>query len=370
MADRVALVRGIGSHNGGAELLLRATADRLPKTWIPAADGRRTSAELLDRWDVGKFWDIAKLGPARSTGWDVAPRALARRRGFFSDRHVDAVLDASGFFLSDQWSATAIARDAQTFARLARRGTPIVMLPQAFGPFDKPEVASAARDLLESTRLIFARDSVSLEHLTKLLGDDSRLRKAPDITIALDVDHEAGSSNVIGIVPNVNIPSRSSEPDARRQYVSALTTICALVRDRGYEPVVFAHSSHGDPGIVSEVRAMDPSIREFKPRDGVESKQFIGTCAGIIAGRYHAIVSALSQGVPAVAHSWSHKYGELLDDFDVDRGLADPFSAHESVELLDDISSDEGYGDRLSSARARLRESIEQAWHEVLDVLR
>lgn len=134
MADRVALVRGIGSHNGGAELLLRATADRLPDGWTPIADGRRTSAELLARWNVGKFWDIAKLGPARSTGWDLAPRALARKRKFFSDRHIDAVLDASGFFLSDQWSATAIARDARTFARLARRGRPIIMLPQAFGP--------------------------------------------------------------------------------------------------------------------------------------------------------------------------------------------------------------------------------------------
>jgi len=370
MDNRVALVRGIGSHNGGAELLLRATADRLPSTWMPIADGRRTSGELLERWNVGKFWDIAKLGVARSAGWDLAPRALAKRTGLYSDRHIDAVLDASGFFLSDQWSATAIARDAQTFARLARRGTPIVMLPQAFGPFEKPEVAAAARNLLQTTQLIFARDSVSLGHLKKLLGNDSRLRKAPDITIALDVGHEPEQSNVIGIVPNVNIPSRSSEPDARQQYVSALAAMCALVRERGYEPVLFAHSSHGDPSIVTEVRSVDPTVREFNPRDGVESKKFIGSCAGIIAGRYHAIVSALSQGVPAVAHSWSHKYGELLDDFDVDRGLADPNSAQESVAVLDDIMSDAGYGDRLTAARARLRQTVEQAWGEVLSVLR
>lgn len=369
MADRVALVRGIGSHNGGAELLLRATADRLPDGWTPIADGRRTSAELLARWNVGKFWDIAKLGPARSTGWDLAPRALARKRKFFSDRHIDAVLDASGFFLSDQWSATAIARDARTFARLARRGRPIIMLPQAFGPFEKPEVATAARDLLRSTQLIFARDSVSLEHLTKLLGNDSRLRKAPDITIALDVEHSSERSNAIGIVPNVNIPSRSSDPEARAQYVSALADMCAMVRERGYEPVVFAHSSHGDPGIVSEVRAVDPTIREFNPRDGLESKKFIGSCAGIIAGRYHAIVSALSQGVPAVAHSWSHKYGELLDDFNVDRGLADPFSAEESVELLDDILADASYARSLSNARSELPRQVDGVWAEVTAAL-
>ncbi len=41
----------------------------------------------------------------------------------------------------------------------------------------------------------------------------------------------------------------------------------------------------------------------------------IGKTACVVGSRYHALVAALSQGIPCMALSWSHKYRELLKPF-------------------------------------------------------
>ena len=41
-------------------------------------------------------------------------------------------------------------------------------------------------------------------------------------------------------------------------------------------------------------------------------KSVIGSCDILLSSRYHALIAALSQQVPAVAIGWSHKYDELM----------------------------------------------------------
>ena len=43
-------------------------------------------------------------------------------------------------------------------------------------------------------------------------------------------------------------------------------------------------------------------------------KGILATCTAVISSRYHALIAALSQGVPAVALGWSHKYEALLSE--------------------------------------------------------
>nr|WP_185973227.1 polysaccharide pyruvyl transferase family protein [Aeromicrobium piscarium] len=279
-----------------------------------------------------------------------------------------ATLDASGFFLGDQWAASSIARDARSYGRLSKRGRPIIMLPQAFGPFDRPAIADEARRLLDQATLIFARDAVSLGHLAALIGNgDDRIAMVPDITIALD-SHPVNVTDRIpqvAVVPNVNIPARADGANSRERYVASLANVCGELERRGLEPILLAHSLHGDPEIVREVTAVRPGVRVENPADGLAAKAIISRCAGVVAGRYHAIVSALSQGVPAVAHSWSHKYGELYGDFGIAPQLADPFKPEESVSVLDDLLRDQDLPGVLVAAQARLSTTIGEMWHRV-----
>lgn len=75
------------------------------------------------------------------------------------------------------------------FAKYRNRKLPLVFLPQAFGPFERPEIAVPSRRILMCADYIFARDSVSVSHVRRLLGDDfdlTKIRRVPDITIGLD----------------------------------------------------------------------------------------------------------------------------------------------------------------------------------------
>jgi colanic acid/amylovoran biosynthesis protein len=44
-------------------------------------------------------------------------------------------------------------------------------------------------------------------------------------------------------------------------------------------------------------------------------KRYLGTALFVVGSRFHALVSALSQGVPVLAVGWSHKYEALLSDY-------------------------------------------------------
>jgi len=375
--EHVVFVRGVGSHNGGAELLLRAAQERMATEQVRiAADVRRVSADLRHRWDIGGYLSVPKFGRLESLGIDLLPLPLAHRLDLYSARHISGVLDASGFAIGDQWNPDSIRRDAATFARLRARGQPIVLLPQAFGPFTKPDVAAASRELFSHVDLICARDRESFAHVAALRGTDAGMLLCPDITIALEAHAPTVTSPAdpsitgrVAIVPNVNLANRSSEPDAAARYASSLLSIYRALAADGLSPFFLIHSAHGDPGVIAAVQAQQPDVEVIVPTDGLEAKRLIGSCSGIIAGRYHALVSALAQGVPAVAHSWSHKYGALLEDFGVTRGLVDPMDAEASVAELQAIRADTEYALALATAKPRLVAAIDSVWTQVQTLL-
>jgi polysaccharide pyruvyl transferase WcaK-like protein len=364
MTKKVVYVRGVGSHNGGAEILLRASKEHI-------GDRAKVSRALRQRWSIGGYLSVPRFGRFESLGVDVLPKQMAARLQIYSGRHADAVLDASGFAIGDQWSSDSINRDAATFARLRRRNVPIVLLPQAFGPFEKPEVRLAALALFKHVDLICARDDESFEFVAQLRGTTQNMMLAPDITIALDAHphSNAGSERRIAVVPNVNLSVRSLDPNALAKYAASLHTMCELLIAAGYLPFLLVHSSHGDPQVAEAVTRLGGNISVITPRDGLEAKSIIGACSGVIAGRYHAIVSALSQGVPAVAHSWSHKYGALLSDFGVDRGLADPFDPRASVDELLLIMDSDDYGRSIRESKPELVEAVSNVWTAVDQLL-
>jgi polysaccharide pyruvyl transferase WcaK-like protein len=73
---------------------------------------------------------------------------------------------------------------ARKFEYWSAAGVPVVLLPQALGPFKDPETRSSARRALKAVSLVWARDSTSYDSVVNLLGDDASVGIAPDMTIA------------------------------------------------------------------------------------------------------------------------------------------------------------------------------------------
>lgn len=365
------LVRGVGSHNGGAELLLRASSLWLEAAGFQAvADVRRTDRKLRADWQVGGYFGLERVGSSGSLGF--VPRRVAEAAGVVGHAHVSAVLDASGFALGDQWPSHHLENTLKSHRRWRDRGVPIVYLAQAFGPFTDRPSANLTRLLLETVDLVFARDPQSFSSVVELLGRSDRVRLSPDITIPLAVQARSSvaRSRAVAIVPNINLVERSSSRDPLAAYAQVLTEIAAGLNNRGYDPFILIHSKHGDPDVAQACRMVAPALPVVVPRDGLEAKRVLASCGAVIAGRYHAIVSALSSGVPAVAHSWSHKYQALLDDFDCSEMMADAFDAKDTLLRVDTAMSDDTLVPRLDAATRRLSQLVHDAWADVDAVLR
>jgi colanic acid/amylovoran biosynthesis protein len=368
MQTRTALVRGVGSHNGGAELLLRASSEAV-RQWgdNTVVDRRQVSSRLREEWDLGGYWGIQRFQGFAATGFDLLPRTLAGALDMSTWRHVDYVLDASGFSYGDQWSDRNISQVAYAAERWQRQGKPFILLPQSYGPFEKRDVREAAHRLFDAATQIWVRDDVSFHHLTGLLGADERVRSAPDITVALHATRPASppAANTVAVIPNINLATRDPRRGGVTAYATALVELVSQLQKHDARPVLLLHSTHGDPAVIDECVRMMPDIELVVPANGLDAKAYLSECSAVVSGRFHGLVSALSSGVPAVAHSWSHKYEELMADFGQGAYVLDPYEPDAAVSAVETLLNDRSAADTILDATTRLQRQLTDMWRVV-----
>ena len=134
----------------------------------------------------------------------------------------------------------------------------------------------------------------------------------------------ASSQRLAVIVPNVRMLQHGPEA-MRGSYISFLAHCIDFLHETGIEAFVLPHDTQSDRDLSEEVRrhAMN-SVQVLEERDPLRIKGIIGECWVTIGSRFHGLVSALSQGVPSLGTSWSHKYRALFSDYDRANWLLDP----------------------------------------------
>jgi len=375
-------IRKAGFSNKGAELMLLATLEIL-KNEFPDAKFCMTpvlsSKPYEKRIALGLYQKIhlrdKKRGKLFGVLGNIIPKRIRDMYGIVIDGEVDAVIDISGYSYHDRWQTSSCTQLAMLSKAWKRNGTKVILLPQAFGPFETIVSSDAMIAALKNIDLIFAREQESFDHLVKLGGRTDHIKIAPDFTNLLEgvppEDDDCYSDYCI--IPNFRMIQKSPEKD-RALYKPFIVKCIQRLQVHGHTPFLLIHEMGQDEVLADEINSMlSTPLRVLKETDPLRIKGIIGCCEGVIASRYHGLVSALSQGVPALATSWSHKYQLLFDDYGIKDGLRDLHSGDEElyqqIDRIVDPTSKNRIKATLNEKSAELKQKSLDMWKDVFDCL-
>lgn len=335
-------IRKVGFVNKGAELMLLSVLDRLGMafpdarfTMVPTARDKDTPQPVERIMRAGLYPKISvfRMGHELSDIARLVPERLRSRYGLIMDHEVNAVVDAAGFAYSDQWGPSS-ARELAYFAkRWRKQGAKIVLMPQAFGPFEGHEIREYMRRAIDNCDLVFAREKTSYEHLTSVVGKRHNIKIAPDFTNLLagvvPEEFDAGECRV-ALVPNYRMIDKT-DPSSSTAYLPFMIQCAKDLLDRAQKPFVLVHEGAPDSLLAQQISREVGGIPIISESDPRAIKGILGSCYATIGSRFHGLVSALSQGVPSLATGWSHKYKELFVDYGFGEGVLDPAEGWDSA---------------------------------------
>ena len=369
-------IRGVQFVNKGAELMLHAILQQIALIWPQAriALEPKAKAPYLDRARLGAYqkWTMRKnvldlnrwsyLLPKRLRSW------MMERWGIVTEADIDITLDASGFAYGDQWSSMAIRQLAWELKRAHRFGKKYIFLPQALGPFSRPQDVRALKSALPLATLICAREESSLENVKGLIGARPNLMQFPDFTNLMKGtvpgDYVDGQRKVL-IIPNSNMISKRNAHGAwRHSYLRVLTDAVVAIRQQGLIPVLLNHEGREDEELCQAIQQQTGGeIAIINEPDPLKVKGIIGASHAVICSRFHGCVSALSQGVPCIGTSWSHKYERLFEEYGVSAYLLQPNATAADVTEL--LASLDATRPEILRRGDELKKLAERMWDQV-----
>ncbi|MCC5851838.1 MAG: polysaccharide pyruvyl transferase family protein, partial [Alkalimonas sp.] len=323
-------IKGVQFRNKGAYLMLLACLDglrALPQMELVLSPG--PNLPYPERARLGAWQKLS----FRRKGLDLTPWIgrlpspiirLFHRYGMVTEQQVDAVLEASGFAYGDQWPLQFLQNTAREVERFAKAGKPFIFMPQAFGPFKSEASKAAMRQIIQHARLIFVRDAVSKQHLESCLSPlPAHVVQCPDFTIGLKPASlpEVGQPYAV-LIPNNKVISPFHHANAEQlkdDYLAAFVQAADQLHQAGYQVKLVNHEGKEDAELCQHIQARAQHAEVVEIEDPLAMKAYIGGASLVVSSRFHGAINALSQGVPCIATSWSHKYREMMQDF----GMAD-----------------------------------------------
>lgn len=369
-------VKGISFANKGAELMLFAVIDQFRQRGVDARFVVEPNGPYQRRADFG-LWQKTRyirkqINLVAPIGW--LPARVRTMFGLVNESEIDLVLDASGFSYGDQWNP-AVARDrmGSTVETFNKRNVPVVLLPQALGPFTKPQARKTFAHIAKYADLVFPRDDHSLEFTQALLtqAEHKHIRRCPDFTnlikgiVATEFDAE---QHQVCFIPNSKMVEKRDDGD---NYITFMVKAIEAALQQQAKPFVLIHEADADRKLTAKIQEqLSQPVPVLDPQHALKIKWIIGQSKVVVSSRYHGLVSALSQAVPVIATGWSHKYQELLSDYQCPQQLFDVSDdvtqAVQSLQLL--LNNAEHYQQlqtTIAAAGDWQREAVGHMWDEV-----
>ncbi len=373
-------IKGVQFVNKGAELMLYAIRQELVERYddvkIVLRHNRNSMYESRSKFGSYQKLELDRFAfVARLLGRGLR-RKLMNQWGVVTDADVDVVLDASGFAYGDQWGARKYKKLLRQMKIAKSFSQKYIFMPQAFGPFKRKDYLEEFRDALILSDLVCAREEQSYADLKTMMGERGNLKLFPDFTnLCLGVYEQAqdGAEKNVLIIPNSNmISTKNSNQRWRESYLHVLRSCISIIRKIGYVPVVLNHEGAADAEICDALaQSFDFDLDVIREDNPLRVKGLIGASAAIVCSRFHGCVSALSQGVPCIGTSWSHKYEQLFSEYEQNRFLLAPDVSEEELEqklkdALEQTAAEQGRSEELiTDKKAESREM----WSQVFRVI-
>ncbi len=345
--DNVVIIGG-NLFNKGAQAMTFTVVDQV-KRRFPEKEVYLFKTRDFERDELDKRTYNFKIKP-----WDVLTRVNLLSSGQTFGRHESPYLrnydeiekiikgacifiDISGYALSSQMGDQETRLPIKEYDYLMnimiakRFNVPFYILPQSLGPFEysmmeKIMLYPAMKKYLGYPEKIFSREMAGVESIKGFTRKN--VEHARDIVL-MNKGYERGNifsnesrsrsfdipDNSVGIVPNSQIMKRS---DQNKIYSVYRMMIKELLR-YGKKVYIFRHSPE-DFDICRRIKEFYPDDVDveliYEELDAVELEDLISQFDFIVGSRYHSIIHAYKNTVPALVIGWAIKYKELLDDFD------------------------------------------------------
>jgi polysaccharide pyruvyl transferase WcaK-like protein len=251
---------------------------------------------------------------------------------------------------------------------------PVVKFSQALGPFGGFVNRIAAQVFLKRCMKIFTRGRYTQGHVKDLLGASLNYESADDVAFlfkpeyclslpskGLEKDLEklrelrTDGQLVIGVCPSVVVAKRAQ--GSGWNYPQSMAQLIDDIVSKGYVVALYPNATRGEemdkthnndlPLLDDIERKLSSQVREKMVKftgslNAAQIHQIINFCDVHMVSRFHAMVAALSSGIPVVVIGWSHKYLEVMERFSQEDMVIDyKKGGHDAVSfLLDRLIND------------------------------
>lgn len=375
-------VRNVGFLNKGAELMLRAILQKIHSTYpeailtiVPSISSGAVPFQKLVNIGFYPKASITRCGYQLGDVAALLPKNLRERYGIILDREVDVILDASGFAYSDQWGVHRSLELAHSSVRWRKNEQKVILLPQAFGPFENPKIRNLIDQATNNIDLVMARDKISFDYLSQSICKRDNIRQYPDFTNLIDgkipayFDQEL---HRICLVPNYRMIDKT-DPVSSDAYIPFMVRCANYLKYKNENPFILIHEGENDKLVAEQISQNSGGIPIITESDPLNIKGILGASFATIGSRFHGLVSALSQGVPSLGTGWSHKYLELFRDYDVEYALTKVDISDEDlskkIDWLTDIYNREQVSKSLLEKSKNLKSLSNKMWQEVIALI-
>jgi colanic acid/amylovoran biosynthesis protein len=198
---------------------------------------------------------------------------------------------------------------------------------------------------------------------------------APDFTNLIEgkLPHYAGQfKKCVAIIPNTRMFDKTSG-NTGGDYLNFLNLCIEQLLNRRLSPFILLHEKNDlqiSEKVIAKLSAEVPLVMEENP---LYIKGLLGQCDFVIGSRFHGLVSALSQGVPAIGSGWSHKYQWLYKDYGVpellmENSLRDT-DLNKKIDMLIERGKRQTLDQNLKRASEQQKLLVRQMWEKIKETL-